>query len=192
MPVVSGFPPEARASVAVAVGQQPEPFALVRSADFGRSETLPFRIEPEIGQRSENVSEPPTASSEPWHVFHEHEAGSHIANDGDDERPEPPSVVTSGPLPDLGPRLAREPGRDEIHAAAPRATVEGSKVVPHRSLIQGLVFHPRHETGRCVGVPLDCTHKAIPPPDSEGIARESHAELESSCAGAEGKAREGT
>jgi hypothetical protein len=25
-------------------------------------------------------------------------------------------------------------------------------------LIQGLVFHPRHESGRCVGVPLEVHH----------------------------------
>jgi hypothetical protein len=38
----------------------------------------------------------------------------------------------------------------------------GEKVLkvaaPNRSWLQGLVFHPRHENGRSVGVPLDVTH----------------------------------
>jgi hypothetical protein len=50
---------------------------------------------------------------------------------------------------------------DDIHQAAPRSAVEGGKIVPDRSAIQGRVFHPRHERSRCVGFPLDVTHSAI-------------------------------
>mgnify|MGYP003424754695 CR=1 FL=1 len=64
-------------SVATGVGKDEHPLATVRGADLGRAEQTPLRIEPELGQRSENVSE---ISSELWHVLHEHEAGSKYAN----------------------------------------------------------------------------------------------------------------
>jgi hypothetical protein len=51
--------------------------------------------------------------------------------------------------------LTGESGSEDIHFAAPWATVEGGNVRADKSLIQGLVFHPRHESGRCIGVPLD-------------------------------------
>src|SRR5262245_10572149 len=57
--------------------------------------------------------------------------------------------------------LARETGREEIHATAPRAAVEGFKIVGHRRWIHGLVFHPRHEGRRRVGIPLDVHHGAV-------------------------------
>jgi hypothetical protein len=49
---------------------------------------------------------------------------------------------------------------DEIHSSMPRAAVEGLEIVPDRSTIQGLVFHPRHEACRGVSVPLDIAHGA--------------------------------
>jgi hypothetical protein len=92
--------------------------------------------------------------------------------------PEPPFVGDAEPLPGVGGRLAGEAGSDEIHSAAPRVAVEGREVVPDRSRIQGLVFHPRHEGGRCEGFPLDVTHSAVGV--SEG---EPESELEPAGAG---------
>jgi hypothetical protein len=40
----------------------------VRGADFRGAEHTPFRIEPEVGQRSEDSAEVP---SDGWYVFHE-------------------------------------------------------------------------------------------------------------------------
>lgn len=57
--------------------------------------------------------------------------------------------------------LARVARSEDIHDAAPWSAVEGGKVVPDRCRIQGLVLHPRHESGRCEGFPLDVTHSAI-------------------------------
>ena len=48
-----------------------------------------------------------------------------------------------------------------MNAAAPRSAVEGSQIVPYSSWSQGLVCHPRHESGRCVSLPLDVTNSAI-------------------------------
>ena len=64
-------------SVATGVGKDEHPLAAVRSADLGCAEQTPFRIEPELGQRPENVSE---ISSELWHVLHKHKVGSKYAN----------------------------------------------------------------------------------------------------------------
>src|SRR5690606_22219552 len=52
-----GGPPRSFGSCAVGVGQEPEPLPLVRGANGGRGEQTPFRIEPEDGQRPENVSQ---------------------------------------------------------------------------------------------------------------------------------------
>ena len=60
-----------------------------------------------------------------------------------------------------------------------RARVECSKVGPDRRVIQGRVFHPRHETGRGVGFPLDVTDSA-----SAGLC-DSHAKIQASGAGAQ-------
>lgn len=57
--------------------------------------------------------------------------------------------------------LAWITGSDEMNAIAPRSAVKGSQVVPDKRLTQGLVFHPRHESGRSVGLPLDESHSAI-------------------------------
>ena len=76
-------------------------------------------------------------------------------------------------------RLARIARTDEIHRAAPRAAVEAGKIVPDRRLIQGLVFHPRHEDGRGEGVPLDVTHSTV-----SGFGQRK-SEVEASGAGAE-------
>jgi hypothetical protein len=83
-------------------------------------------------------------------------------------------------------RLARVARRDEIHDAAPASAVEGGKVRPDRSAIQGRVLHPRHEDGRCVGVALDVTHGAIP-----CAQRKVQSEVEAADSGAEGEAVDG-
>ena len=48
-----------------------------------------------------------------------------------------------------------------MNAIAERATIEGSQIVPDSRLTQGLVCHPRHESGRCVTFPLDESHSSI-------------------------------
>lgn len=95
-----------------------------------------------------------------WDVFQEDDAGLHVHDDPKEIRPEPALVVGAELLSGVAPRLAREAGNEAIHLAAVRSAVEGRKIVPDRSAIQGLVFHPRHESGRSVAVPLDITHAA--------------------------------
>jgi hypothetical protein len=85
---------------------------------------------------------------------------SNCADNLRDIGPEPPLIV--GPSPSAGGAggLAWETGSDEIHSSAPRCAVEGDEIVPDRSPIQGLIVHPRHESGRCVAFPLNVSHGA--------------------------------
>ena len=75
--------------------------------------------------------------------------------------------------------MARESGSDEIHSSNERFRVEGGEVRPDRRLIQVRLFHPGHESGRCVGVPLNVSH------GSGRDSGESEGELKASVAGAE-------
>jgi hypothetical protein len=132
----------------------------VRRSHVARAQHRPLRIEPKRGQVPENGTES-VVNKEPWHVLQEDESRFHVAKDADDSRPEPTVVILPLPLPGAAPRLTREARRDDIHDATPRAAVEGEQVIPDRSRIQGLVFHPRHEGGRRVGVPLNMTNGLV-------------------------------
>ncbi len=154
--VVFGFPPDRDQSLAVGVGQKPPALPVVGCANLGRGEQTPFRIEPEVGKVTEDESQ--AVSDDSSHVLQEDVLGSHFTDDAGDVRPEP-SFIAHPPLPaSCAERLAGESGSDEIHRSTPRCAVEGAEIVPDRRWIQGLVFHPRHEDGRCVGVPLNVSH----------------------------------
>jgi hypothetical protein len=161
------------------VGQEEEAFAEMGGAHAGRAEHSPLRIEPHVGQGPQNRVE--SSSNKRYDVFEKDPLGSYLAKDAVDVRPEPAVVVQPALLPGVGPRLAREAGSDEIHAAAPRAAVEGGEVRPDRSVLQGLVRHPRHEDGRSEGFPLDETHAA------EAGDDEPEPELQPADPGAEGE-----
>src|SRR5262249_39184979 len=61
-------------SLACGVGHQEDSSAYMGGTDEGRRYAVPFRVIPEAGQVSENVSEPVTKES--WNVFQEDEAWS--------------------------------------------------------------------------------------------------------------------
>ena len=169
-----------RCASATGVGQDEEALAVVGRADLRCAETVPFRIEPQAGQRPKNLFGGTAAvdSKEPWDVLEKHPFGANLPNDAPDIGPEPALVRRAEAFARVGRGLAGEAGRDEIHASAPRATVEGGDVVPDRSWIQGRVCHPRHERGRCVGFPLNVTHSSVRVAEGD-----SEAEIESSAAG---------
>jgi hypothetical protein len=126
----------------------------------GRAETHPFRIVPEGGKVLEDNVEP-TANESP-DVLGPDDGGPERGDDSGVLFPE----ATLGPsdpgtLPGVGDVGAREAASDEIHDSTPRERIEGGNVVPFRSRIQDLVFHPCHEVGRGVSVPLDITHGLI-------------------------------
>jgi hypothetical protein len=130
------------------------PLATVRRANACRAEHAPFRIEPEGGQVAEYAVEP--SNNESAHVLHEDVARSHVANDPSKLSPEPRALaVETSAFAGEADVLAREAASDAIHDATPRSSVEGADVTVDRRRIQGLVFHPRHESGCGVGFPLD-------------------------------------
>lgn len=149
----------------------------MRGTNGGRRETTPFRIEPEAGKVGEDVRE--TVPNKSGDVLQHDVSGSHVSGDPGDVRPEPSLIIDTSTGAGGAERLAREPGSDEIHAATPRCTVEGDKVRPDRRLIQVRRFHPGHESGRSVGVPLNVSH-------GSGVdSGEPEGKLEPSISGAE-------
>ena len=117
-------------------------------------------------------------------VFEEHPSGADFAHDAGDLRPQVAGIGVAAAMSGLAEGLARIAGRDDMNAAAPRSAVEGSQIVPYRRRSQGLVCHPRHESGRRMSFPLDVTHSAI-----FGLG-DVQAEVEAAVAGAEGQAPE--
>jgi len=162
--IVSALARPSRKSRAATVGQHEHALPLVRCADLGRAEAAPLRIEPHLGQLSENLGK--SESNMPRHVFHDDEAGSHLANDPGDVGPEVSGIVCPSPPSGNGERLAWIACRDEIHDATPRAAVECCEVIPDRSRVQGAFLHSRHKDAGGVSVPLAPAHGAEIGPDA--------------------------
>jgi hypothetical protein len=162
LPPLERVPEQARGVgqvVALADGEDEEPLASMRRTDFRRREEARRKAVAHADQSSGDFGE---AEAEMMgDVLEEHEGRLDRAGDAGDMRPEVARVVRAPALARDGERLARIARSDDVHRAAPRAAVEGGNVVPDRRPIQGRVFHPRHEDGRGVGVPLDVTHSAI-------------------------------
>jgi hypothetical protein len=168
--------------VALAAGEDEEPLAPVGRADFRRREQARRKAVAHADQSSGDFGE---AEAEMMgDVLEEDEGRLGLADDAGDMWPEVARVVRAPAFACDRERLARIARSDDVHRAAPRATVEGGNVVPDRRAIQGRVFHPRHEDGRGVGVPLDVTHSAI-----SGECQ-VQPEVEPARAGAEGEAEE--
>ncbi len=117
-------------------------------------------------------------------IFKEDEGRLDLADDAGDMGPEVAWIIAAEPSACDGKWLARVARADNIHRAAPWAAVEGSNVIPDNSLIQGRVFHPRHENGCGVGFPFDMAHSTISG-DGDG-----EPEVEPASAGAEGEAEQ--
>ena len=94
-------------------------------------------------------------------ILEENEGRLNLADDAGDMRPEVARILAAEPSACDGERLARIARSDDVHRAAPRAAIEGSNVIPDNSLIQGRVFHPRHESGCGKGFPFDMAHSTI-------------------------------
>lgn len=168
--------------VALADGEDEEPFPLVRRADFRRCEEACRKAVAHADQSAGDFGE---AEAEMMgDIFKEDEGRFDFADDAGDMRPEVAWILGTEPSACDAERLARIARSDDIHRAAPRAAVEGSSVVPDNSLIQGRVFHPRHESGCGVGFPFDMAHSTIAG-DGDG-----EPEVETASTGAEGEAGE--
>jgi hypothetical protein len=95
-------------------------------------------------------------------VFREDNRGLGLGDDALDIGPQVPGIGSPATLPRVTEWLAGITGREDMNAAAPRSAVKGFEIVPYRRCIQGLVRHPRHESGCRVSFPLDVTNSSIP------------------------------
>ena len=124
------------------MGQDEEPFALVRGADFRRREEA-FRDAVakafEVGANNVEVSEPKVSA----HVLEEAPIWLALSDDSGDGRPEMAGVRGSEPLAGHAERLAGISTNDSSHLATPRAAVERVQISPDRRVIQGTVRNTR-------------------------------------------------
>jgi len=175
--------PEQARGVGHAACEDEEAFAPVRRAD-ARSREESFRNP--VTQAFQLASDLAISEVEViGDVFQENKSGLDFPDDPGDMRPEMAWVAGAEAFAGDAERLARIARKDDVHRATPRAAVEGGKVVIDRSLIQGRVFHPGHEDGRGIGVPLDITHRTV-----FGFG-DGEAEVEPAGAGAERESEQG-
>ncbi len=168
--------------VPLADGEDEQPLAPVGRADFRRREEACRKAVAHADQSCGDFGE---AEAEMMvDILEKYEGRLDLADDPGDMRPEVPRIIRTPALARDGERLARIARSDDVHRAAPRAAVEGSNVVPDNCLIQGRVFHPRHESGCGVGFPFDMAHSTISG-DGDG-----EPEIEPASAGAEREAEE--
>ena len=140
-------------------GKDEQPLAFVRSTDFRRRKEACRKAVAHADQPSGDLGE--TEAEMMGDILEKDEMRLDLANDARDMRPEVARVFAAEPSACNGERLARITRSDDVHRAAPRAAVETGNVVPDRCLIQGRVFHPRHESGRGEGFPFDMAHSSI-------------------------------
>jgi len=114
-----------------------------------------------------------------WNVLAEDERGLALRNHARDVRPQMPLIRFASTSSGDGKGLTGIARSDDIHDSTPRACVEGSEVVPDRSLVQRAVLHTRDQRRGCKGFPLHVADGPI------GLAeREPEGEIESADAGA--------
>jgi hypothetical protein len=185
LPPLERVPEQARGVgqfVPLADSEDEQSLALVGRADFRRCEEPCRKAVAHADQSCGDLGE---AEAEMMgDIFEEDEGRFGFADDPGDMRPEVARVIRAPALARDGERLARIARSDDVHRAAPRSAVEGGNIVPDNSLIQGRVFHPRHESGCGVGFPFDMAHSTI---SGDGDGKP---EVEPACARAEGEAEE--
>jgi hypothetical protein len=145
--------------IPLADGEDEQPFTPMGRTDFRRCKEACRKAVAHADQSCGDFGE---AEAEMMgDILEEDEGRFAFADDAGDMRPEVAWILGAEAFACNRKWLARIPGREDIHAAAPRSAVEGGNVVPDNSLIQGRVFHPRHENGCGVGFPLDIAHSTI-------------------------------
>lgn len=168
-------------SCAVTVGQDEQPLATVRSADFLRCEQTRRNSVAQSFQVANDILEAKRYVA--GDVLEEAERRRDFFDDASHIGPEMAGIIRALATSGQAEGLAGVAASDEIHDSTPRAAIEGLEVVPDRSAIQGRFAHPRHEDGRAEGFPLDVTNS---PGGRDG---KLDSEVKSADSGAE---REGT
>lgn len=128
-------------------------------ARFSRCEQARLWLVAQLAKTSDDFGK--SQIDVPFDVLGEHCPGPNFTDDPLDLGPKVARIALSLPRPGQAEGLARISGSEDMNAAAPRSAVEGSQVTPDRSLIQGRVRHPGHESGRGMGFALDETNSAM-------------------------------
>lgn len=143
----------------VGVGHDEEAATPVASASFSRRKqsrlnavAQSLKVADDLGASQIEV---------PFDIFAEHPSRPDLADDPGDLGPQVPGIGSASPQSSHTEGLAGITGSDDMNAVAPRSAIEGSQIVPYRRRSQGRVLHPRHESRRCMGLPLDITHSAV-------------------------------
>lgn len=164
------------------MGHNEEPASYVARTAFERREQSRFDC------KAQRLKVPENRIGSQGHmafdVLEEAPFGIELLGDSPDVRPEVAGIVF--PLAAAGEAegLAGISGSEDMNLSTPWRAVEGGNVIPDRSLIQGLVFHPCHESGRREGFPLDVTNSSI------ALFCDVEAEFEAADAGAKRDAAE--
>jgi hypothetical protein len=185
LPPLDRVPEQARGVgqlVSLADGEDEQPFASMGRTDFRRRKEACRKLVAHADQSCGDFGK--SEAEMMGDIFKEDERRLDLADDAGDMWPEVAWILAAKPSACDRERLARIARADNIHRAAPRVAIEGSNVIPDNSLIQGRVFHPRHESGCGVGFPFDMAHSTI-----SGVG-DGEPEVESARARAEGEAKE--
>nr|WP_298173965.1 hypothetical protein [Novosphingobium sp.] len=148
------------------------------SAHFSRRKQARFCAVAQAAKPSDDIGK--SQIDVPLDVLDKDSARTDFVDDPLDFGPQVPRVGLAPSLARAAERLAGISGSEDMNLAAPRLAVEGSEIAPDRRVIQGLVFHPGHESGRSVGFPFDETDSAI------GGLGDRETELETAVTSAEG------
>ena len=143
----------------VGVGQNEQPLAQVRPADFRRRDDACCNAIAHALKVAGDVLE--AEGQMAGDVLEEAPFRRDLGDDPRDVGPEVARIVPAPAVSGQREGLAGITGKDAMYATAPRAAVEGSQIVPDRSRCQGRVRHPGHEDRRGESVPLDETHSAV-------------------------------
>jgi hypothetical protein len=180
--------------VPFADGEDEQPLTLVGRTDFRRREEACRKAVAHADQSAGDFGE---AEAEMMgDILEEDEGRLDLVDDAGDMGPEVARIIRTPALARDAERLARIARSDDVHRAAPRAAVEGSNVVPDNSLIQGRVFHPRHESGCGEGFPFDMDQSTISgdgdgKPEVETARARADGQAEEACVSGSGSASGG-
>lgn len=131
----------------------------MRTAHFSRCEQARFCAVAHAAKACRDLGK--SQIDVPFDVFREDCGWPDFIDDPLDLGPQVTGIVPPASLSGEAEWLARITGSEDMNAVTPRAAVEGSQIVPDRRSIQRRVVHPRHESGRGMGFPLDETCSAI-------------------------------
>lgn len=137
-------------------------------ANLGRTETAPFRIEPEFGKIGEDDIE--SSINEVWAVFNERESRSYLANDAGHVFPQPASFsADSGTFTGPADVLAGKAARYDIDTSAPRLSVKSPHVIPNWERWQTSVVLSGDQYACGISVVLNCRKRS----PSEQVGRKN-------------------